>query len=170
MKGIGSDELLAFNADSDLSSDYQRLHLTMRELASQRQIRTGIQKKARWALYEKKRFDRMIEDVAGFTSQLVDLFPAVQEHQRMLCKTEVSAISKTEDLILWNNVAYEDDKILAAEVKKEMNRRGHTFTDWKDGGSSKMWAGDDNAIGLKSKSHTFAKFELSDNADIRLGN
>ena len=51
-----------------------------------------------------------------------------------------------------NDIACEDDKILAAEVK-EMNSRGHHVTDWTAGGSSKMWAGDDNASGVQSKGH-----------------
>ncbi|KAI4117564.1 MAG: hypothetical protein LQ338_007525 [Usnochroma carphineum] len=170
MNTINSDELLVFNADNDLSSNFQRLHLTMRELANQRQKGTSIRKKAKWALYEKKRFDRMIEDVTGFTSQLVDLFPAVQEDQRVLCKNEVWAIPEAQDLKLLNDIACTGDEMLAVEVKKEMDSRGHSVTDWKAGGNSKMWAGDENAFGVKSKGHSFAKFEVSDNADVHLGN
>lgn len=51
-KNTSHDELLICNADSDLNSDFQRLHLTMRQIASQRQKGTSIAKKARWALYD----------------------------------------------------------------------------------------------------------------------
>ena len=170
MQKSRTDDLLVYDADSNLDPSYQRLHLTMRELAGQRQKGTSMRKKAVWALYEKKRFDTMIEDVTGFVSELVDLFPTAQEDQRALCKTEVSAIHKTEDLALLKDIASDDDKILAAEVEKEMDDRGHNVTDWKAGGSSKMWAGDDNASGVKSRGHNFARFTLSDHADVHLGN
>ena len=76
MQNANSSELLVYNMSSDMDSDFQRLHLTMRELADKRQKGTSIRKKAAWALFEKKRFEGMIEDVTGFISQLVDLFPA----------------------------------------------------------------------------------------------
>lgn len=63
------------------------------------------------------------------------------------------------------------DTILAAEVKKEMDSRGYNVTDWKAGGSAKMWAGDDNTSGVKSKGYyNFARFTVSDHADVHLGN
>ncbi|KAL8743441.1 MAG: hypothetical protein Q9190_004210 [Brigantiaea leucoxantha] len=165
-----STELTMYDADTDLALDYQRLHLTMRELARQRQKQTSVRKIVVWAIYEKKSFDRMIDDVSGFVRELVDLFPAAQEPQRALCKAEVSAIVETRDLLLLNDITSQDDKILAAEVEKEMNSRGHTVSDWKAGGSSKMWAGDENAPGVKSKSHNFSRFEVSGSADVHLGN
>ena len=170
VQSAGSDELLIYNADSDLDPDYRRLHLSMRELAAQRQRRTGVRKKAAWALYEKKRFERMIEDLTSFTSQLVDLFPAVQDEQRALCKTEISAISGTQDLMLLRNVACKDENILSDEIKREEDNRGHSVIDWKADGSSKMWAGDENAVGVNSKGHNFARFTVSKHADVHLGN
>ncbi|KAI4122621.1 MAG: hypothetical protein LQ338_005715 [Usnochroma carphineum] len=169
MKNIGSDELLVLDANSDLSSDYQRLHITMRELANRRQKGTSIRKKAKWALYDKKRFDRMIEDVTGFTSELVDLFPAAQEDQKALCNTEVSRVRETQDLRLLKDIACKDDSILAVEVEKEMDSRGHSFTDWKAGGHSKMRAGDENAFGVMRKNHIYTRFEVLDYADVQLG-
>ena len=105
-------DLLVYNATADIDSDYRRLHLTMRQLALKRQKETSIRKKAAWALYEKKRFERMIEEVTSFTNQLVDLFPAAQDDQRALCITEVSAINKSEDLALLKNVVGQNDHIL----------------------------------------------------------
>jgi hypothetical protein len=170
MQNANSDELLVCNATSDMDSDYQRLHLTMRELALKRQKGTSIRKKAAWALYEKKRFEGMIEDVTGFTSHLVDLFPTAQDDQRALCKTELSAINKSQDLVLLNNIACQNDQMLSAEITQELDNRGHNVTDWKADGSSKMWAGDENAFGVNSKGHNFARFTVSDHADVHLGN
>lgn len=150
--------------------DYQRLHLTMRELARKRQKGTSIRKKATWALYEKKRFDGMIEDETGFISRLVDLFPTAQDDQRALCKAEVSAINKSQDLALLNNIACKEDQILSVEITRVLDNRGHNVTDWKADGSSKLWAGDENAFGVESKGHNIARFTSSDHADIHLGN
>ena len=171
MQKSGTNDFVIYDAaNSDLDPSYQRLHQTMCELANQRQKGASMRKKVVWALYEKKRFDTMIEDVTDFVTKLVELFPAAQEDQKALCETEVSAISQTQDLTLLNDIACEDDKILAAEVKKEMDSRGHHCTDWKADGSSKMWAGDYNASGVKSKGHNFARFTVSDHTDVHLGN
>ncbi len=169
-QGSVSTALAVYDANTDLASNYQRLHLTMSGLAKQRQKQTSVHKKLTWAIYEKKRFDRLIDDVTGFVHELVDLFPAAQEGQKALCKAEVSAIEETPDLALLNDIACKDDEILAAEVKKEMNNRGHIVTDWKAGGNSKMWAGDENAPGVDSKGHNFARFTVSESADVHLGN
>ena len=168
-KGTRSHELRVYNTDCDLDSDFRGLHVTMRELASQRQKGTSLRKKAAWALYEKKRFDRLIEDVTDFVSQLIELFPAAYEDQRGFCRAEVAAVNGTQ-LALLEEIVGEDDTLLAAEVRKELDSRGHTFTDWKAGGYSKMWAGDENSFGIESKGHTFARFTVTDSADVHLGN
>ena len=41
--------------------------------------------------------------------------------------------------------------------------------DWKAGGDSKIWLGDDNAFGVNSKGHNFARFTVSDHTDVHLG-
>ena len=111
----------------------------------------------------------MIEDVTGFVIELLELFPSAQEDQRVLCVTEVSAINKTRKLALLNDVACEDDEMLAAEVKKEMDSRGYNVNDWKAGGDPKIWLGDDNVFGVNSKGHNFARFTTADHTDVHLG-
>lgn len=165
-----SEDLLTYDPQSDLDPEFQRLHLTMRELAIKRQSRTNIVKKTTWALYEKKRFDTLIAEVTEFVDKLVDLFPSVQDSQKILCKTEVSAVRDTGDLALLKNIASSDDPYLEAAVVKEMESRGHVFTYWKADGKSKMWAGDENAFGVKIKSHYYSKYSVSGETDIHLGN
>ncbi len=165
-----SEDLVTYDPQSDLDPEYQRLHLTMRELAMKRQSGTNIRKKAAWALYEKKRFDTLIADVTEFVDQLVDLFPSIQDQQRSLCKTEVSAVRDTRDLALLKDIASIDDRYLEAEASKEMASRGHILTNWKADGKSKMWVGDENAFGVESKGHHSSNFSLSGEADVRVGN
>lgn len=168
----GAEDLVVYDAGSTLNPSYQRLHLTMRELSSQRQNRTSIRNKTTWALYEKKRFDGMIEDVTVFISKLVELFPACQDAQKALCKAEVSAIGEIQDLALLNDVAGDDNTMLAAEVKKEIDSHGHNVTDWKASDSAKVWVGDENenAFGVRNKSHSAARFTVSGNAQVHIGN
>ena len=168
----GTEDLVVYDAGSSLNPSYQRLHLTMRELASQRQNRTSLRNKTTWALYEKKKFDHMIADVTVFISKLVELFPAAQEHQKALCEAEVSAISEIQDLALLNEIACDDNTMLAAEVKKEIDSHGHNVTDWEASDSAKVWVGDenDNAFGVRNKGHTAARFTVSGSAQVHIGN
>ncbi|KAL8988425.1 MAG: hypothetical protein Q9169_008556 [Polycauliona sp. 2 TL-2023] len=165
-----SNSMLIDTANPDADLSYQRLHLTMRELAIQRQKGTSFRKKAAWAFYERKKFERMIEDVRVLTDQLIELFPRAQDDQRALCKTEVSAIDETKDLVLLEDVASEGDIMLSTEAKVEIENRGHHVTDFEARGSSRLWVGDDNAFGVDSRGHNFARFTVSDNANVHLGN
>lgn len=170
VKRSGLDDLVLYDANTDLDPEYRRLHLTMSQLALKRQKKTNLLTKTTWALYEKRRFDALINDITGFVGELVELFPAALNDQESLCKMEVSAIQETQDLALLKVVIGDDDQMLEGVVNKEMESRGHSFTDWKIDGGSKLWAGDDNAFGVASKSHHFNKFSVSGNADVRLGN
>ena len=82
---------------------------------------------------------------------------------------EISAINKTQNFALLNDIACEDDWMLVAEVKKEMDSRAYNADDWKAGGDSKIWLGNDNAFGVNSKGHNFARFTVSDHTDVHLG-
>lgn len=170
MQKTKPDDLVVYDAESDLDPGYRRLHLTMRQLAIKRQHGTNVLKKMTWALYEKKKFDTMIADVTGFVSKLVELFPTTQDNQRALCRAEVSAIEDDRDLVLWKTIACENDNLLEAVVNNEMQNRGHTVTKWKADGKAKMWAGDENEFGVEIKYHHFSEFSVSDDADVRLGN
>jgi Prion-inhibition and propagation len=169
-RGTQSDDLATYDAQSDLDPEYQRLHLTMRELAIKRQRGTSIVKKTSWALYERKKFDTLIGEVTGLIDQLVDLFPSIKDNQRTLCTSEVSAVGETRDLALVQDIASSDDKLLEESLNNEMESRGHIITNWKADGNSTMWAGDDNAFGVTSKSHEISEFSVSDHANVRLGN
>ena len=159
-----------YDANTELGPDYRRLYLTLRERAKQLQKQTSVLKKFRWAIYEKKSFDRLIEDVTGLVHQLVDLFPAAKEDQKALCRKEVLAIRDTGDLKLLNDIAGKDDEMLKAEVTEEIKNRGHTYNDWKAEGHTKTHAGDDNASGVASKGHDYARFTVSDYSVVHLGN
>ncbi|KAL2046575.1 hypothetical protein ABVK25_011734 [Lepraria finkii] len=153
-----------------IGAEYRRVHLTILELAGQRQKDIGIRKKAMWALYEKKKFDRLIDDVTVFIGQLVGLFPAVQDEQRALCKTEVAKFPQIQDLALLNDVVPGDDQILSGEITREMASRGHVYTDLVASENTQVWAGDDNVSGMNNRGHVYNGLNASGNSVVHLGN
>ena len=169
-QGLDSTALPVDDANPELSPNFQRLHRIMSERAKQRQKRTSFSQKFTWAIYEKRYFDRLIDDVTDLVNRLVELFPTAKEGQKALCKADVLAIKETRDIALLNDIAGKDDEILATEMKKEMNNRGHDYTDMNAGGNSKVHAGDENALGAVSKGHVYQKWTVSGFADVHLGN
>ena len=119
-----SAELVLYDPTTDLESGFRSLHLKTRSVALRRQKETNLLQKAAWALYEKKKFDRLIEDVAGFVDTLEQQFPGVQKRQEALCRQDISDIEDTEGLKLLRDVAGKDDLRLAAEVTKALTARG----------------------------------------------
>ncbi|RYP61710.1 hypothetical protein DL771_010030 [Monosporascus sp. 5C6A] len=87
------------NPKNDLEADVESLHLRMKELALKRQKRSSFAQKAAWALYEKKHFDRLIEDVTSFVKDLVELFPALKAAQQ-----ELREAAEDVDELLYNSI------------------------------------------------------------------
>ena len=69
----GGSSLMVLSAKLDL---YER----MRNLSVKRQHGPALKQKAKWALYEKKHFERLVGGVAELVDALVERFPASQRH------------------------------------------------------------------------------------------
>jgi hypothetical protein len=113
--------LTTYNPQTDLDPAHAELHRKMRQLSIERQNRTGLRQKAKWALYEEKRFTRLLEDVIELVNDLVELFPASQELQQQLCETEVSEIGTNEGISALQEIAAEQDKALEKALTKVAN-------------------------------------------------
>ncbi|KAF2727509.1 hypothetical protein EJ04DRAFT_517213 [Polyplosphaeria fusca] len=109
------------NPQADLDPLYANLHDKMRQLSIDRQNRTAVRQKVKWALYEEKSFRRLIEDVIGRVNDLVELFPASQAMQKQLCETEVSVIGNGAGTAVLREVVAEQDKALAEALAKAVN-------------------------------------------------
>jgi hypothetical protein len=81
--------------------------------------------KARWALYEKKKLDAMMDDITDFVDKLVDLFPDAKKFQTPLCAKELLTIGDTTSLTRLKDIAGADDQVLQSCVEIELARRGH---------------------------------------------
>ncbi|KAG9200845.1 hypothetical protein G6514_006553 [Epicoccum nigrum] len=117
-KSRADDSLAVYNPQTDLEPAMAKLHDQMRQLAIERQVRSGVRQKAKWALYQEKSFRRLIEDINELVDDLVGLFPAVQQNQRELCDTEVSAIGGGEGLLILKGIAAAQDRLLEQAINK----------------------------------------------------
>jgi 5-bromo-4-chloroindolyl phosphate hydrolysis protein len=116
-RASSQDENLAvYNPQTDLEPEMAKLHAQMRQLAIERQIRSSVRQKAKWAFYQEKQFRRLIEDIAELVDSLVELFPAAHHSQRELCDKEVSAIGKGEGLSILKEIAAAQDRLLKQAI------------------------------------------------------
>lgn len=129
--------LATYDPQTDFVPPMAALHNKMRQLSAERQNRTGLRHKARWALYEEKHFRRLIGDLTDLTSSLVELFPRSQSLQQKLCETEASTLGTNESLAVLREIAAEQDKFLEAALAKVFGsaRESH----------STVFSGDKNA-------------------------
>lgn len=105
----------------DLDEAAQSLHQKMDTIIKARQgaVQEEPEEQTELILYEEKNFTRLIEDISDSVTDLVNLFPAVQETQKRLCDEEVSEISKNENtLSLLKDAADGQDDMLSKTVTK----------------------------------------------------
>lgn len=170
MQGHMGDNLAVFTEQTDLNERDSRLHTHLRAIARQRQDSTSLLNKARWALYEKRKFDQLIAEITEFVDKLVALFPTIEATQVQLCQREISQITDAEELASLQIVAAADDGILQGSIEAEQARRGHIATNWKASEQSEVWIGDENDYGVESRGHHTSEFDVSGSAIVRIGN
>ncbi|KAF2865796.1 prion-inhibition and propagation-domain-containing protein [Massariosphaeria phaeospora] len=116
--------LVVYDLQTDLDPAIAKLHQKMRQLAIERQNRSGVRQKAKWALYQEKQFRRLIEDITELVSDLDNLFPAAQQSQRELCDIEVSTIGEGQGLSVLQEIAAAQDKLLEQAITKATESAG----------------------------------------------
>ncbi|KAK5629324.1 hypothetical protein RRF57_005039 [Xylaria bambusicola] len=79
----------------DMQPMAQKLHNRLHKVVSQRQKRTGFFKKAAWALYDAKNFDKLVGQITGFIDDLEKLFP-VEPARRTPVEMEIDEIKEDE--------------------------------------------------------------------------
>jgi hypothetical protein len=120
--------LAVLDVHADMDAVGQSLHDKMRKLCIQRQNRTTLRQKVKWALYEEKHFKRLIEDIIDLVNALPEVFPAVKQEQLKLCELEVSEIG-LETLSALIDIVGAQDKDLEAAISAAM--RSDVSTMWK---------------------------------------
>lgn len=169
-----SSDLVLCDPNTDLEPRFRDLHLKTRNAALRRQKGTTFLQKAAWALYEKKRFDRLIEDVTGFVDALEQEFPGTRERQEALCIQETSEIGDTDGLKLLGDIAGQDDTLLMEVVTKTLAARGTTYRNFEISGeeAARTHVGKRYAAGEShgEQGDVFDGFKISGKGSTQVGN
>ncbi|GAB1210827.1 hypothetical protein APSETT445_009625 [Aspergillus pseudonomiae] len=111
---------LTMDPGKELDEVSASLHQQMQDIAKKRQGNSVIDhSREALTIYQEKDFSRLIEDTNSLVNDLIDLFPAVKEDQRMICEQEVSQIGRIRNrLPLLREVAAGQDDLLSETVVK----------------------------------------------------
>jgi hypothetical protein len=118
-KEPSSNKLAVCDPQAELDLSATALHDDMRELALARRPKISFKRRAKWALYEEKRFRRLLEDITDLVDSLIDLFPAVQAGQKELCEAESTVLSQSAEVELLKEIAAQHDELLQAVLEKK---------------------------------------------------
>jgi hypothetical protein len=119
--------LAVYDPKSDMDPAMAKLHEKMRQLAIERQNRSSVRQKAKWALYQEKQFRRLIEDITELVNGLETTFPATEQTQRELCDMEVSAIGEGQSISVLREIAAAQDKLLEQAITKAVKNAGESY-------------------------------------------
>jgi len=120
-------DLATFHSATDMGPVGQSLLAQMRTQSNERRNTTPLKRKVQWALYEKKQFNDLIQDIASLVNDLLQLFPAAHEEQRRLCRTEVSEINSREARLALKGVAALQDKELEHAIVEALKSQVSCF-------------------------------------------
>jgi len=123
---------MILDTQTDLDPVHRTLHEKMRDLSIRRQNKTPLRQKVKWALHEKKHFERMIEDIIELVNALVETFPAVRQAQRDLYTVEVSEIGTNESLPVLENIAASQDQDLHAAISEVLKSNNGVTNTWNN--------------------------------------
>lgn len=120
----------------------------MHKRCGERQKKTTVPAKIKWALFKKSHFDGLIDDLIELVDALLTTFPAPYEFQRQLCAAEVSDIEKCECLVALKQITHGSDKLLEEVVAKTLNDPGGQF--WRNieaSGKAEQFMGNQYTLG-----------------------
>ncbi|KAK7911615.1 hypothetical protein PG985_014096 [Apiospora marii] len=115
--GAKPDDLVLWQ-DKDMRPVGRQLHQQLGKTVLQRQKRTSLAKKAAWALYDGKQFDKMIEQIAGFVDDLEAIWP-VEAPRRQLVQVEIEEVDDEPALEVIQDAATSVDSILAEAAERK---------------------------------------------------
>jgi len=144
----GDSSLMVLGVEADMDSVHRTLHDKMRDLSIRRQNKTPLRQKVKWALYEKKYFERLITDILELLNALVETFPVLQQAQRELCKVEVSDIGTNGNLSVLEIIAASQDQDLHTAILEVLKKSdGSTTNIWNNNNSQIMSQGGISHVG-----------------------
>ena len=118
----------------DLETEVAPVREGMRKIWRERVDAPNLPKRMKWAIYEKRYFDRLLEDISWNLEELEKLFPDAHESQRIMTLSEVVEMEEVEwtgdVLSLIQDVSEEcNDLLLGQAINQARERRdpGHTW-------------------------------------------
>ncbi|KAI1747811.1 prion-inhibition and propagation-domain-containing protein [Xylaria castorea] len=108
----------------DMQPVAQKLHNRLGEIVKHRRKKTSILKKAAWALYDGKNFDKLVGEVTGFVDSLEKLYP-VEAARRDLVRMEIEELDEDEpSLRALQSAAVDTDLVLSEAAAKQLETYG----------------------------------------------
>jgi len=157
----------------DLESSLGTMHDKMRDLALRRQQRSTVRQKTKWALYEKRYFDRLISDVVQIVEGLIDGFPATKQRQSELVVEEVQENESQSALAEIETAAEGVDSLLVSSIQRTLAAQSrHNFTGNSVTGEAKVQYGDQyvRAAQHTGPGHSYSGNTASERARTQYGN
>lgn len=112
------EDLVCFQ-DGDMSSVGQNVHGQLETITRQRQKRTGIFKKAAWALYDGKHFEKLIGEIILFVGELEELYPLESAIQSLVIE-EVGQVNDEPSLLALQEAAVDTDTVFSDAVSQKV--------------------------------------------------
>lgn len=119
-KTVSRDQEMQVCSEADLGAVPQRLHSHLRTLTMHRQNRVGLTKKAYWAIYDKNKMGRMIDDIFDLINDLEKVFPATPQATSRLAEMEIQEVNDQQGLMMIQDTAQDLDPILADTTKRKL--------------------------------------------------
>ncbi|KZL78848.1 tpr domain containing protein [Colletotrichum incanum] len=117
-----------------LFTTFRRTYTRFQEAAVQTQRAATVVATARWAIKDKRRFQRFIEELRDFNDSLCALFPDLDEHVRQEMVGEIKSATNLEDLQIVEQAVTDmeanDELVEAASVRiTELSQYTHSLAD-----------------------------------------
>lgn len=106
---------LAVLADGDMMPVARGLHRRLADVARQRQQQTSLIKKARWALYDGKNLDKLVDNISEFIDELEKLVPAEMVRQQLV-ELEIEEVNDEPSLMALQEASDGTDTMLSKAV------------------------------------------------------
>ena len=88
----------------------------IRRIVEKRQNRASVREMTKWVIYNEGEFTALIADIKRHTDDLINGFPALEEQNTKLCKSEVGEFTMTlQSLAI---AAQNQDELLADQLSK----------------------------------------------------
>lgn len=165
-------------SDTALRGRFKRLHIATTDIVARRKQKgANFWQKTKWALHEKKVFDRLIDDISSHMDTLENVFPAEQNAliEKALVSTskvEVSELSDNEDLKLLASIAGTSDKVLVEAVESTLAVMGDTWRNFDISGedaSFRVHIGSNIRAGEKHGGSVFETFKIGGKGFTHVG-